>query len=58
MLELIHKHVGWKLTDDDLQGGKRQSEREKGRDRQMESRREMGGNRAEDTVSFHSLALL
>lgn len=57
VLELIHKHVGWKLADEDLQGEKRQRGKEKGRDRQMERGREMVENRAEDTALFHSLAL-
>ena len=26
-MELIHKRVGWKLADEDLQGEKRQGER-------------------------------
>lgn len=57
VLELIHKRVGWKLADEDLQGENRQREREKGRDRQMERGREVVGNRAEDWALFHRLAL-
>ena len=57
MLELIHKRVGWKLADEDLQGEKRQRGGEKGRDRQMERGRDRVENRAEDAALFHSLAL-
>lgn len=57
MLELIHKRVGWKLADEDLQGEKRQRGREMGRDRQMERGRERVENRAEDAALFLSLAL-
>lgn len=56
MLALIHKHVGWKLADEDLQGVKRQREREKGRDRQMERGREVVRNSAEDEALLHNLA--
>jgi len=56
-MELIHKRVGWKLADEDLQGEKRQRGREKGRDRQMERGRDRVENRAEDAALFHSLAL-
>lgn len=55
VLELIHKRVGWKLADEDLQGEKRRREREEGRDGQMER----GGRRWEieqKTQLFHSLA--
>lgn len=57
MLELIHKRVGWKLADEDLQGEKRQRGREMGRDRQMERGRERVENRAGDAALFRSLAL-
>lgn len=59
MLELIHKRVGWKLADEDLHRERRRlRKREKGKDRQMErGRGGEGGNRAEDTALFHSLAL-
>lgn len=36
VLELIHKCVGWKLAAEGLQREKKQREKEKGRDRQME----------------------
>lgn len=54
VLELIHKRVGWKLADEDLQGEKRWREREEGRGRQMEGGRETVGNRAEDTALSQS----
>lgn len=55
VLELIHKRVGWKLADEDLQGEKRWREREEGGGGQMEG----GGRRWEieqKTQLFHSLA--
>lgn len=54
VLELIHKRVGWKLADEDLQGKKRWREREEGRGGQMEGGRETVGNRAEDTALSQS----
>lgn len=56
VLELIPKRVGWKLAAEGLQREKRQREREKGRDSQMERGREMVENRAE--TQLHVTVLL
>lgn len=53
VLELIHKRVGWKLADEDLQGEKRWRERE-GKRQTDGGGRETVGNRAEDTALSQS----
>lgn len=51
VLELIHKRVGWKLADEDLQGERRQREREGKRQADGEGE-ETVGHGAEDTARF------